>query len=671
MEITFGIWKLIVKNDINSYTVISKNLYLEKFKMKMKKIYLVLFIGLFVLNSNAQNTLEEYKKQYPDFNELVLNDIQTYDFSIVNNKLKVLENNQYESLILTENGIQNNKESFSYSELVKLLGYEAYTLINDNGREKKIKVTQTNEIQSGQSSVFYDDVKERQLIFPNLEAGAKKVYTYQTEFVDPFLLHKFIFGSNLPIKNSSLEIKTDKNINIGYKIFNDPSNSIEFSKTEKKGKWIYKWTLKHTKPVKFESNSPGYLYLIPHINVYIKDYVVNNQKVEVLGDIDKLFAYYKGFTKNLNLIEDPTLKAITLHITENLTTDEDKIKSIFYWVKANIKYIAFENGYEGFIPREASLICERKFGDCKDMASIITAMTKYANVKGVNVAWIGTREIPYSYNDLATPAVDNHMIAVYKKGAEYIFLDATDKETLYGIPTAFIQGKEALYGDGENYKIIPVPIVSAEKNEVNEQVKLTIEKDKLVGSGKVQFNGYSRSHILSRMGDATNKTRFEMIKSLVLKGNNKFNLKEFTEENLNDRDKPYQINYNFDLGNYIIKADNEIYVNLFLEKPFEKLIIEKDRVAKFEFDYLTFVNSQYEMEIPINCTVKYLPKNFSLDNDYVKADFVYEVKNNKILLNIQLKQKKLLLDKSDFEPWNKTIKELKNNYTETLILLEK
>jgi hypothetical protein len=108
-----------------------------------------------------------------------------------------------------------------------------------------------------------------------------------------------------------------------------------------------------------------------------------------------------------------------------------------------------------------------------------------------------------------------------------------------------------------------------------------------------------------------------------------------------------------------------------LDKPFEKLIIEKDRVDKFEFDYLTFVNSQYEMEIPKNCTVKYLPKNFTLDNNYVKANFVYEVKNNKITLTIQLQQKKLLLDKSDFEPWNKTIKQLKNNYTDTLILLEK
>ena len=640
-------------------------------KLSNKHLYILAFYGIFAFTGNAQNSFDEYKKQYPDYNELVISDIQSYDFSIENNKLKVIQDNQYESMILTENGIQGNKESFSYSELVKLLGYDAYSVVNIGGKEKKIKVTQSNEIQSGQSSVFYDNVKQRQLLFPNLEAGAKKVYNYQVDFLDPFLLHKFIFGGGLPIKNSTLEIKTDKNINIGYKIFNDPSNSIEFSRTEKKGKWIYKWTMKDVKPVKMEGNSPGYLYVIPHINIYIKDYVANNKKVEVLGDINNLYDYYKGFTKNLNQTEDPTLKAITLKLTENLTNDDDKVKSIFYWVKDNIKYIAFENGYEGFIPREASLICERKFGDCKDMASIITAMAKYANVKDVYISWIGTREIPYSYEELPTPAVDNHMIAVYKKGNEYIFLDATDKETLYGIPTAFIQGKEAMYNDGDTYKIIPVPVVPADKNEVKEEVKMKIEKDKLLGSGKIEFYGYNRSRLLSRIGDASNKTRFEMIKSLVLKGNNKFNLKDYNEENIKDRDKPYQISYNFDLGNYIVKVDKEIYVNLFLDRPLEKIIIEKDRSAKFEFEHLNYVNTVYELEIPQNCTVKYLPKNFSLDNDYIKADFVYEVKNNKILLHSQLRQKKLLLDKPDFELWNKSIKELKNNYTDTLILLEK
>jgi hypothetical protein len=628
----------------------------------MKKICFALLICIVTLHISAQNSLEEYKKQFPDFNELV---------KIEKNKIKVLQDNHYESLILNDNGIQNNKETFIYSDLIKLLSYDAYTVINDNGKEKKIKVTQTSEIQSNQKSVFYDDVKKRQLLFPNLEAGAKKVYTYLTEIEDPFLLHKYIFGSNLPVLNSTLEIRTDKNINIGFKIFNDVTNSIVFTKTEKKGKWIYNWTIKNVKPLKFEGNSPGFLHLVPHINIFIKDYTVNKKTVEVLGDVDKLYSYYKGFVKDLNQKEDPALKEITLKLTEGKTTDEEKIKSIFYWVKNNIKYIAFENGYEGFIPREASLIYERKFGDCKDMASIITAMAKYAGVQNVYIAWIGTREIPYSYTEMPTPAVDNHMIATFKKGNEYIFLDATDTETLYGIPTSFIQGKEALIGEDDTYKIVTVPIVPADTNEIKEEVKIKIEKEKLIGSGKIEFNGYNRSRILLRMGDATNKTRFEMIKSLVLKGNNKFNLKEFTEENINDKDKSYQINYNFDLGNYIIKLDKEIYVSLFLDKPLEKVIIEKDRVAKFEFEHLNYVNSQYELEIPANFSVKHLPKNYSVDNNYLKATIVYEIINNKIRLNLKLKQTKLLLDKSDFDSWNETIKELKNNYSETIILSEK
>lgn len=634
-----------------------------------------LICATFVILSNgticAQKSLSDYTITYPDYNELILNNQQSYNISIENKKLKIIQDNHFESIILSQNGIQNNKESFSYSDLVKLNSYDAYAILNENGKEKKIKVTQTNEKLSQDRSVFYNDVLERELTFPNLEAGAKKVYNYQAEFVDPFLLHKFIFGDNIPIQNSSLEIITDKAIEIGYKIYNDPNNLIAFSKTEKKGKYTYKWSLNNIKPLKYEDNSPGYLYIVPHINFFIKDYVVENQTTPVLGDIDKLFSYYKDFVKNLNKEEDTVLKNLTLEITKDKITEEEKIKAIFYWVKENIKYIAFENGYEGFIPREASLVFQRKFGDCKDMGSIISCMARYADVKNVTIAWIGTRSIPYTYNDLPTPAVDNHMIAVYKDKEEYLFLDATDKETRYGIPTAFIQGKEALISENGNYKLINVPIVPASKNEINEVVKLAFDKNKLTGSGKMELNGYNRSHTLMKIGDAHDKARFEAVKQLVLKGNNKFNLIEYKEENINEKDKAYTINYKFDLDNYIIQVDSDMYVNLFLDKFFENLMIEEDRISKFEIEYLTQYQTKYIFEIPKEFTIKQLPENFSLDNEYIKADFIYELKNEVLNLNINVSQKKIILDKPDFKPWNETIKKLKNNYNQALILSKK
>ena len=147
------------------------------------------------------------------------------------------------------------------------------------------------------------------------------------------------------------------------------------------------------------------------------------------------------------------------------------------------------------------------------MANIIVSMASYANVKDVNLCWIGTREIPYSYSELATPAVDNHMIAAYKKGDEYIFLDATDRETRYGLPTSFIQGKEALINNGTEFKIVKVPVVEAKKNQVDDLVKVQIKEGKLIGNGRMVFNGFNRSMTLMQIGDASGKTRFEMIKS--------------------------------------------------------------------------------------------------------------------------------------------------------------
>nr|WP_294938511.1 transglutaminase domain-containing protein [uncultured Flavobacterium sp.] len=627
-----------------------------------------LLLCLCFIQAYGQNTVSELKLKYPDYNELILNDVQSYRISIENKKLKIIQDNLTETMILSDLAIHSNKESFVYSDLVKLVEYDAYSIINDKGKEKKIKVSQASEKFHQESNIFHSAVKEKQLTFPNLETGAKKFLNYKTEFVDPHLLHKFVFGSGLPIVNSSLEIISDKDITIGYKIFNDPENQIQFSKTEKKGKWVYKWSLKDLKPLKSEDYAPNFLYFVPHIDVYIKDYTIDDKKVAVLDDVNQLFTYYKGFVSNLNAKEDPALKALVEKITADKTSETEKVKSIYYWVKDNIKYVAFEQGYEGFIPREAKLVFERKFGDCKDMASIITAMAKMAKIDNVYITWIGSRNIPYTYSDLATPAVDDHMIATYKKGNDYIFLDATDKETEFGSPSSFIQGKEALIDENGTLKIIPVPIMPSTSNEVRENIQLKIDSDILSGNGKMTFFGYNRGHYLSQIGDATDKTRFEMLKTLVLKGNNKFILNQYAETNINDRDKPYEVTYDFKLENYVIKIDDEIFINLNLDRAYETFILEEDRKYKIELDFLLFNNSTYELEIPKNYAVSYLPPNTKFNNDLMEVEINYTAKENKIILTTKIKIKKILFDKSEKDTWNQSIRSLKKAYNESLIL---
>lgn len=641
--------------------------------MNFSKLFLTISILLIFFSTrlSISQNLEILKSKFPGHNEVVLKDFQQYEISIEKNKIKVLNKTSFESQILLETGIHNNSETFSFSELVPLKEFEAQTICYDKGKERKINVSKYTDSNDSQSGVFYSDVKERKLTFSSLEIGAKKRYEYITEFLDPFLLHSHVFGNNLPVEESNLEIILDKDIEIGFKVFNDENNLVNFKQTEKKGKKIYTWSLKEIKPLSYEFNNPGYLYVVPHIIFYIKNYQLNSNKIELLGDANKLYNYYRNFIKNLNKEEDPALKEVTLNLVKDLKTNKEKIKSIYYWVKDNIKYVAFENGYEGFIPRNAKLVYERKFGDCKDMSSIISEMAKYAQIPNVNITWIGTRKIPYSYKDIATPAVDNHMIVTYKENDELIFLDATDRETKFGLPSSFIQNKEALIENKDTFFIKKVPIVEANENLFYNKISCKLNKTKIEGSGYLSLNGYSRTDFIYELGDRKNKERFETIKQLVIKGNNKFHLKNFKEKNLSNRDEKYEVTYDFEIDNYIINTGEELYLNLFLEKPLEKLILEKNRKSPLEFDHLIKQVREYEIEIPADKQIKFLPKEVSIDNNLIKFSTKYQISDNKIIFNLDIETKKLLIFKNEFSLWNETISKLKSFYNETLILTKK
>jgi len=73
-----------------------------------KKCFFI-FLILLSLQVKAQEKTPlflEYKKKYGDINEVVISNKSSYDIFIDNKKLRVLQDNYYESMILSENGIQ-------------------------------------------------------------------------------------------------------------------------------------------------------------------------------------------------------------------------------------------------------------------------------------------------------------------------------------------------------------------------------------------------------------------------------------------------------------------------------------------------------------------------------------------------------------------------------------
>src|SRR5690606_19371744 len=205
----------------------------------------------------------------------------------------------------------------------------------------------------------------------------------------------------------------------------------------------YIWQMSDSERDELFSDAPARSYYSPHLIFYVKNFKTDKGVQPVVGSVDNLYKFYYQTVDGINKTDQTALKNFTLELIKGLTTDSDKTKVIFDYVQTKINYVAFEAGMGGFIPRDAADVFQKKYGDCKDMSNLRNEMHNYAGVESYT-AWIGTRHNNYTYENVPSPIVDNHMIAVAKRDGEYTFLDATGQFTLFPGFTAFIQGKQAL-----------------------------------------------------------------------------------------------------------------------------------------------------------------------------------------------------------------------------------
>lgn len=615
------------------------------------------------------NAQENYFEKYKDYTELQT--VYNEEYNIIidkNNKLYITQDNHEETLILTDKatGIRTN-ETVLYSDLLPLLSYEAYTVNTINNRDRKTQIANVTERKHNRENIFDTDLKLKEFTYTNLVQGSKKVLKHRVYFKDPFLLHRFNIGAYAPSVKRVLTIHYPANVVVDYKLFNASANSIKIEQLKKKNTNTLSFIVENPSIIKFDDNAPGILYQMPHLHFWVSNYTVDKQTVDVLGTTDKLYKYYRNFITSINTKEDADLKNFTLNLIKDKSTDLEKLKTIFNWVQKNIKYVAFESGYEGFIPREAAEVFVRKFGDCKDMASIICEMAKYAQIPNVNFTWIGSRELPYAYADLPTLAVDNHMIASYINNNDVIYLDATDSNVPFGLPSGFTQGKEALIAQNESFIIKKVREVKAAQNVVSDEITIELNNEKLHGRATYLSHGLVATQYRNMIGD-NQKLRKEFVKVLVEKGNDKFKLIDFVEIDFSNNDKPYQITYEFELDNYMVKSGNETYVNLHLNQPLINDLAENNRMLSLDLEMLKEYKNKITLVLPANIQADFIPENVSFENDLLKYQINYEKQQTQIVLNYTITTKKTFIHPTDFALWNKSLQQLKEHLSENLIL---
>jgi hypothetical protein len=645
-------------------------IFTVNFKSMLAALVLACCLLFTSLHAQPIPSFQTIKSEHQGELALYLQKSEHLTIDLKHDSVRIKSNNYSEMLHLSDNSTMYAEKSIYASKFVAVDNIEAKTLSRTpKGKMETVKVTHFNTQNDMGGSIFYDDSKRISFVFPSIKAGATTILQYHETIKEPRFLNGYFFADHLSVLTSTYKVTVDDNIKIRYQLFGLETDQIKFSEERHGKKTTYTWTAKNLKGFQSENGSPNIRYYAPHIIIYIDEIVVQGKTQTNLSNVPALYQFFHQFVKNLNVKQDTSLQKVVDSLVFGINDDAAKTKKIFYWVQDHIRYIAFEDGYGGFIPREASSVFQKRYGDCKDMASILTYMLRYANIEA-HLTWIGSRHIPYTFDQNPAPSAANHMIATAKVNGKYVYLDATGIYTPYGLPTDMIQGKQCLMAvDDHTFIQATVPEINQEKNQRYDSICIQIQGKTIHGNGKVLLNGYSKLDLVPPLIAKTTEKEKEILVGYLEKGNNKFFLENYEMSGIANRDEVLAIHYNFKVEDYAKTIQNEIYVNLNLDKLLQHADLDiTTRQLPVERDYKYTDKFVVNLTIPAGYKVNYLPQNASFHNEYFGFTISYRIQNNTILLTRNLYINALLVEKPSFEAWNQMITALNKAYKEVVVL---
>ncbi len=536
------------------------------------------------------------------------------------------------------------------------------------GAKKDYNVGFAIDRSASSSEIFSDDSRVKYFNIGFTGYGDVTRVETEKKYLDSKYLTTVYFHSWFPAKEKIVRIRVPDWLQLDIREFNFEGYKVTKQKTQEKNTTIYSFKLQSIAAMKNESRSPGAAYQWPHLVFVVKSYNNDGKTEKGFGDVGDLYNWYSYlYKKSVNRPDE--LKTKVADLVKGKATDTDKVKSIFYWVQDNIRYIAFEDGLAGFIPATAQDVYKAKYGDCKGMANLMTEMLKLAGLEAY-MTWIGTRHIPYDYT-LPSLAVDNHCISTVILGGKEYFLDGTEKYIPFGDYAWRIQGKEVLIGKGDKYDVKKVPVLDKERNKLLTQTSFQLKDNVLRGHVKATLTGEQRTNFHQYYHDLPADKKKKMIQRFLEFGNRNLVATNVKTSDLNNREIPVTIEGDIDLSNYVITEEKEIYVGIdFFPEDLRNYIPDKDRQQDYELHSSYVAQDETELVLPSGYKITSLPSAIDEKAADYEVSGSYSGKENKVLFKKTLSFNTGRIRRADFENWKNFTRKLKD-FNSNLIVIRK
>lgn len=303
------------------------------------------------------------------------------------------------------------------------------------------------------------------MYFPSLRVGdvvevvfARRAVARRNIF-DDYFGDITVLGSGEPVErlDYALEAPADRKL-----YFNVP---IERTISDDGSRATYRLKREGQTGLKSEASMPGWSEVLDYVHV------------STFADWASVGAWYWDLVKGQLVVNEEIREGVkrALATLPKGASRREMVAVIYRHVVRNTRYVGLEFGIHGYKPYRTTEVYDRRFGDCKDKASLLKVMLQEAGIES-HLVLVRTRDQGPLPEDLASLAAFNHAI-VYVPEFD-LYLDGTaewagDTELPSGDQGATV----LVVKDGAGATFSTIPMSGAEHNEQRRSFDVSLSDD--------------------------------------------------------------------------------------------------------------------------------------------------------------------------------------------------
>ncbi|MBN2320124.1 MAG: DUF3857 domain-containing protein [Acidobacteria bacterium] len=343
-------------------------------------------------------------------------------------------------------------------------------VITKEGMEYELDPANLGEYSDAEDGPdIYRDTKTLRGPLPAVEVGAVIEEIHQVQDLKPQfssgIINSFTIGNSVPTQKTRITIDVHSNIPLKYILHHFPD--IEPVRTESEDR------------IKLQ-------FAIGVLEPWDKDtqYAPNNIARRPILRFSTGPSWNSIASSYSDIVDDrisaSSIREISDQIVEQNENRDQIINGILTYLRKNVRYTGVEFGERSYIPSEPSVTLDRRFGDCKDKATLLVAFLRQSGIEAY-VALLNTGPGHDLDPELPGMGLFDHVI-VYVPSEPDLWIDPTNPYARLGELPDSNQGRLALIASDSTTGLIQTPSSTSSQNVHSEirEVFLAIE-----GGGRI------------------------------------------------------------------------------------------------------------------------------------------------------------------------------------------